>query len=197
LLKFSQKKELKMKKVILSLGCLCLLALSGSLAWADGDAPVAGSGPRLGIEGGIDLANFNGENVNDVFASRLGFAGGALLELPLGPTLSIQPELLYEQKGGKYNGNAYQVDYVEVPLLLDITLIGPLGILLGPAFDGNVFNSGLNNVNNGEISLVGGLQLNLSQFLVSARYEAGLTNVTTTQGFQNGTFTLLAGLLFI
>lgn len=186
-----------MKKFILSLGCLCLLALSGSLAWADGDAPVAGPGPRLGIEGGINLANFNGQNVNDVIASRLGFVGGALLELPLGPTLSFQPEILYEQKGGKYNGSPYQLNYVEVPILLNITLIGPLGILLGPSFDATVFNSGLNNVNNGEISLVGGLQMNLAQFLVSGRYEAGLTNVTTTQGFQNGTFTLLVGLLFI
>jgi len=86
---------------------------------------------------------------------------------------------------------------LEVPVLLNVTVIGPLAILLGPSFDMNVFDSGLNNVNNNDVGLVGGLQLNISQLLISGRYEVGLTDVDTTQSFQNGTFTLLAGLSFI
>ncbi len=182
-----------MKKLILSFGCLCLLLISGSTVRAD-DAGIV-PGPRLGVEGGIDLANFNGQNVNDVFASRAGFVGGAFMELPLGLALNLQPEILYEQKGGKYNGQDYQLNYVEVPVLLNIAFIGPLGLLVGPAFDLNV--AGVNNINNTDIGLVLGGQLNLDRFLTSCRYEVGLSNVSSTNAVQNGTFTVLVGLSFL
>jgi hypothetical protein len=182
-----------MKKLLLSLGCLCLLAISGSMARADEAGIVPG--PRLGVEGGIDLANFNGQNVNDVFASRAGFVGGAFMELPLGMALNLQPELLYEQKGGKYNGQTYQLNYVELPVLLNIAFIGPVGFLVGPAFDLNV--AGVSNINNTDIGLVLGGQLNLDRFLTSCRYEVGLSNVSSTNAVQNGTFTVLVGLSFL
>jgi hypothetical protein len=187
-----------MKKLILSLGCLCLLALGNSLAMADDSTPAEGPLPRLGVEGGIDLANFNGQNVNDVFGSRLGLVGGAFLDVPVGAVLYLQPEILYAQKGGKYNGNAYTLNYVEVPILLDIAFIGPLGLLVGPAFDLNTTNnSGISNVNNTDIGLVLGGQLNLDRFLVSCRYEVGLSNISSNNAVQNGTFTALVGLSFI
>ncbi|HTA77829.1 MAG TPA: porin family protein [bacterium] len=189
-----------MKKLILTLGCLCLMALGGSLAMADEDktstSSDSGSGApfRLGVEGGFDLANLNGQNVNDVFGSRLGWVAGAFASLPIGPTFAIQPELMYEQKGGKYNGNPYRLDYLEIPVLLDIKVIGPVGILLGPSFDANVANSGVSNLNSTDVGLVAGVQVNLERLLVSGRYELGLTNINSNQQIQNGTFTMLVGL---
>jgi len=185
-----------MKKIILSLGCLFLLAVSVSSARADDAAPVPGFSPKLGVEGGFDLANLNGQNVNDVIGSRLGWVVGGFVGLPLGPALTFQPEILYEQKGGKYNGNSYQLDYVEVPLLLDVSLLGPIGILLGPSFDATVANN-VSNTNNSDIGLVGGVQVDLDRLLVSGRYEVGLTNVNSNQQIQNGTFIFLVGLSFI
>ena len=188
-----------MKKLTLILSCLCLLAVSVSTVRADdSDSSSSHSGfsPKLGVEGGFDLSNLNGQNVNDVFGSRLGWVGAVFASLPLGPTLAFQPELMYEQKGGKYNGNPYRLDYAEVPLLLDISFIGPIGILLGPSFDANVANN-VSGTNNTDIGLVGGVQLNLDRFLVSGRYELGLTNINNNQQIQNGTFTFLVGLSFI
>jgi hypothetical protein len=195
-----------MKKLILTLGCLCLMVVGGSLARADEDTSSTNSSSssessgfplRLGVEGGFDLANLNGQNVNDVFASRLGWVVGAYASLPIGPTFAIQPELMYEQKGGKYNGNPYRLDYVEIPILLDISVIGPIGILLGPSFDANVASSGTSNVTSTDVGLVAGVQINLSRILVSGRYELGLTNINQTQQIQNGTFTFLVGLSLI
>ncbi len=184
-----------MKKIKLIIGCLLLMTMGSSAAIADEAAP--GFAPRIGVEGGFDLANLNGPNVNDVFGSRLGWVVGAFVNLPFGPTLALQPEILYEQKGGKFNGNPYQLDYVEVPILLDITLIGPLGILLGPSFDGNVASSGVQNVNNTDVGLVGGAQVFVGPLLFSGRYEIGLSNINSNQQIQNGTFTFMAGLSFI
>jgi hypothetical protein len=187
-----------MKKLTLILSCLFLLAVGVSTARADESAPAASSGlsPRLGVEGGFDLANLNGPNVNDVFASRLGWVVGGFLSLPLGPSFAFQPEIMYEQKGGKYNGNPYQLDYVEIPLLLNIDVIGPIGILLGPSFDASVANN-VGATTNNDVGLVGGVQINVERFLVSGRYELGLTNINNNQQVQNGTFTFLVGLSFI
>jgi len=185
-----------MKKVTLTLGCLAWLVMGSSLAIAQ-ESGTGGSGVRLGVEGGINLANLNGANVNDEVGSRLGFVGGAFLGLPLGPTLSLQPEILYSQKGGKYNGSPYQLDYWEVPILLDVTLVGPLAILLGPSFSLTAANNGISNLNDSDVGLVGGAQLTFDRFLVSGRYEIGLTNVTNNQSIQNGTFTFMVGFSFI
>ena len=176
---------------------MILLVLGSSLAFADDSTSSTGPSVRFGVEGGINLANLNGANVNDEVGSRLGFVGGAFLGLPLGESLKLQPEALYSQKGGKYNGNPYQVDYWEIPILLDVTLVGPLGLLLGPSFAFTAANNGIANINNSDVGLVAGGQLNLDRFLVSGRYEIGLTNVTNNQSIQNGTFTFMVGLSFI
>jgi hypothetical protein len=186
-----------MKKLALAMGCVAMFALGGSFAFADEGGSMPGSGLRLGVEAGFNLANLNGPDVNDVFGSRLGFVGGAFLGLPLASSLALQPEILYSQKGGKYNGNPYQLDYWEVPILLNVTLVGPLAILLGPSFALDSANNGVSHINDGDIGLVAGAQLNLNRFLVSGRYEFGLTDVTNNQSIQNGTFTFLVGFSFI
>jgi hypothetical protein len=184
-----------MKKLKLMAGCLLLFTMGNSLAAADEAVPGLLS-PKIGVEGGFNVANLNGP-VGDVFASRLGFVGGAFLNLPFTPSLALQPELLYEQKGGQVNGNPYRLDYVEVPVLLDISFLGPLGVLLGPAFAANVDNQGVSNPNSTDVGLILGAQLNFGSILVSGRYEVGLTDVSTDANIQNGTFTFLAGLSFI
>jgi hypothetical protein len=188
-----------MKKFNLTVGCLLLFALGSTFAIADEDKQADGTGlkPRIGVEGGFNLASLNGPNVNDVFASRLGFVVGAFIHLPMTTTLAIQPELLYSQKGGKYNGFPYQLDYMEVPILLDISFIGPLSILLGPSIAANVQYQGLGSVNQTDIGLVAGAQLFLTNVLFSGRYEVGLTDVNSNQQIQNGTFTFMVGLSII
>jgi hypothetical protein len=189
-----------MRKSLLVLTCLSLLLAGSSVCRADDNSPGAVNAvgfipaPTLGVEAGINLANLNGQNVNDVIASRLGFVGGAYLNLPFTPTLRLQPEVMYEQKGGKINGNPIQLGYLEVPVLLDIKLIGPLGIIAGPSFELNTDSNGIQNVNSADVGLVAGAQVNLSRILLSGRYEVGLSDVSSSQKVQNGLFTFLVGL---
>jgi hypothetical protein len=183
-----------MKKLTLMVVYLLLFAFGNSFVMADGVAP--GLAPQIGVEGGFNIASLNGP-VGDIYASRLGFVGGGFLNLPFGPTLAFQPELLYEQKGGQVNGNPYRLDYVEVPVLLNVSFLGPFGVILGPSFAANVDNQGVSNPNSTDIGLILGAQFNLFPILLSGRYEVGLTDVSTNANIQNGTFTFLVGLSFI
>src|SRR5690349_10362918 len=84
---------------------------------------------HLGVEGGANFNNFIGSDVsaNSLTDSRLGFVGGAYLTLQFGNSFAIQPEILYAQKGGKNTSNdTYQLDYLEVPVLLKLSLGTPL-----------------------------------------------------------------------
>lgn len=186
-----------MKKRNLILSCSLLFLLGSSFALADADDAASGRRPRLGVEAGINLASLNGPNLSGVIGSRLGFVAGGFLNLPLGSRLALQPEVLYEQKGGKINGSDYQLDYVEIPILLDAQLVGPLDILLGPSFAGTVANSGVDKVNSADVGLVLGAQVSFTQLLVSGRYEVGLSDVSSDTKIQNGTFTFLVGLSLI
>lgn len=166
---------------------------------------------NLGLEAGANFSNFIGSDVttDNVTGSRLGFVGGGFLSLNFGNSFAIRPEILYEQKGGKdTSNNTYQLDYVEIPVLLKFSLgtpgINP-AILLGPSFSFNmvaqVANSGntstITNSNGSDIGVIGGVEVDIDKFLVSGRYELGFNDVATSTHLQNGTLTFLVGYAFM
>jgi hypothetical protein len=156
----------------------------------------------LGFEGGANFAYLNGPDVSPLFGSRLGVVAGGFAHVGLFPGLALQPELLYAQKGAQTSDGrtVYQLNYVEIPVLAEVSLGLPVvnpGIIIGPAFDGNVMTSGLQNVNPVDVGVIGGLQFHFDPILVSGRYEMGLTDVTSDKNMQNGNFTFLVGVAFI
>jgi hypothetical protein len=148
--------------------------------------------------------------------SRLGLVGGGFLSLNFGNVFSIRPEILYAQKGAKDTSNdTYQLDYVEVPVLLKFSLGTPVvnpGILLGPTFNWNtvasVVTSGGNssviqNINSMDVGFMAGLEVDIDKFFVTGRYEVGFDDVVkATQGtsgnnIQNGVITTMVGYSFM
>lgn len=82
--------------------------------------------PEFGVKGGLNIATLNTDVVD--FDSRTGFMLGGFARIPAGP-LSIQPELIYTQKGAELDFSfdffgesfsetfTYEIDYLEVPVL--------------------------------------------------------------------------------
>jgi hypothetical protein len=191
-----------LKKIVLIISCGLFCALVSSFVMAtDQPSAPATPVPRLGVEGGFTFGNLTGQNVNDVFGSRFGITEGLFLNLPVKDSiLGFQPEVLYEQRGGKLDGSLYQLDYLAVPLLVDINFGMPVfnpDILIGPCFDDVVATEGVPDANHFEVGAMLGLQVNLSGFFVSGRYELGLTNVSASQNIQTDTFILMVGLSYI
>jgi hypothetical protein len=96
----------------------------------------------FGFKGGLSVATLRGSLPSDAVvqnSSKLGLGVGAWVAIPLGPTLSLQPELNYVQKGtslgsidltdpfGAIIGTAEvleAVDYLELPVLLRVSFPG-------------------------------------------------------------------------
>jgi hypothetical protein len=143
---------------------------------------------QLGLKGGVNISNFNGldwENVDT--KARLGFLGGAFINLMIGDHFSITPEALFSSQGAKIenagNEQNLKVSYLAVPVLLKYRFNGGFYIEAGPqvAFkiDENTDNMPIDAfARNLDLAFDAGLGYHSDMGLgIGARYVAGLSNV--------------------
>lgn len=193
-----------MKKTGRSLILVLALAFMFNLA-----ASPALAGINTGIKGGITLANI--KSVPPTFEgykweTKMGLAGGVFLEIGLPGPISIQPEVLYVQKGAKISFAEGEItgtlkaniDYIEIPLLLKFNLVsGGLTIpsfYAGPYFGFNtkaefvISAAGYtetqdikDDIKNTEFGVTFGLgltqKLGVMKLTFDARYDLGISNI--------------------
>ena len=158
--------------------------------------------PKFGIKGGLNLSNLYVDDVQDE-NMKAGFNLGVFSKLPLAKGFSIQPELIYSNKGAKisYNnallGNGeyrFNLHYVELPVLAVINLVKNLNLQAGgyasylaAANITRLNNSSgtvdqirdlkASNFNRFDYGLVGGLGIDVENFTIGARYNYGLEQI--------------------
>jgi len=171
---------------------------------------------NLGVELGANFASLSGADAAKQYidsngnaiapVSKLGFVGGGFLCLNFGSSFGIRPEVLFEQKGAAISGTSTttELDYIELPILLKFSLGLPTvnpAILIGPSFSWNMVaqsaGKDIPDINTSDIGIVGGVEVDIDKFLVSARYELGLQNIQTNTNVQNGVLTVLTGYSFM
>lgn len=105
-----------MKKVLLSLLLLLSVAVTSATAQMNQ--------PQIGLRVGGNLAQLRGESSfgDDATDRKLGFTVGTFAEMPLTGSFSLQPELLYTQKGGTEEDVDFNLDYLELPVLVKYNL---------------------------------------------------------------------------
>lgn len=158
---------------------------------------------QLGLKGGVNISNFNGLNwENADTKARVGFLGGAFINLMLGDNFSITPEALFSSQGAKVsqagNERNLKVSYVSVPVLLKYRFNGGFYIEAGPQVSFKV-NENTDNLpidafaRNLDLAIDAGLGYHSNMGLgIGARYVAGLSKVgdfdagTLDPDFKNG-----------
>jgi hypothetical protein len=84
---------------------------------------------KFGVKAGINVSNiWDSQNQEFTADSKVGFAGGIFLGIPIGSFLGLQPEILISQKGfkgsGKMLGSPYSTSrtttYLDIPLQLQL-----------------------------------------------------------------------------
>ncbi len=103
-------------------------------------APLQAQENRLGLVGGVSIANFGGDDSGDSDSS-LGLSGGAFLSVGVNESWAIRPGVYYVQKGAEGSEGTsefeFNLDYIEVPVLLEfrVPTTGAMGVHLfgGPA----------------------------------------------------------------
>jgi len=150
-------------------------------------------GIHFGVKAGANLFKVDGQPFSSEY--KFGYNLGVFSEINFTPNLGIQPELLFNQTNYRtgqnfgdlystnYNNYEGKLNYLSIPVLLNLRPIPLLSILVGPQF-GILLNQQEHLVANakdafkkGDLSLVGGAQLNLASIKVGARYVIGLNNI--------------------
>ena len=74
-----------------------------------------------GVKGGLNVATLIGDD-DEGLDSKTGLVFGGFFKIPLGPSVSFQPEVLFTQKGAKETRSGITIkvmhDYIEIPVLL-------------------------------------------------------------------------------
>ena len=154
------------------------------------------SAQSFGVKGGANIATISKEKSWDDTNARIGYYVGVYMHAPVNSIFSIQPEVLYNSVGVKYENSktshSLGLDYVSVPIMFQFEPIPKLFVEAGPQFSFLVGNSDRNktddvvtikkyrnnsNYNSFDLSGAVGLGFRINNITIGARYLAGFTDI--------------------
>ena len=163
-----------------------------------------------GFKGGLNFSNLYSDKVDDNNVLT-GFNAGLYAKFPITNSIAIQPEISYTTKGAElvYNnafvqGTAkFNVNYIEVPVLLVMNISDNFNVHVGPyaaymvsgktTNDSNIFSSqtelDTNDFNKFDAGIAGGLGIDLDVLNFGVRYNYGLTNVGKERNYGGTNYT--------
>lgn len=184
-----------MKKII-----FLFAALAGSFA-------MQAQAINFGIKAGANFSNFSGDLDSDGITN---FHAGAVLELNIVPTFSVQAEGLFSSQGGKsvYSEDGVvgvakdiNLDYISVPVMAKFYILPErLSLMVGPQFSFLVSDADeVLKTKSFDLAAAGGVELKIiAGLFAQARYTVGLNNVSDVSevDVKNNVFQLSVGYMF-
>lgn len=159
----------------------------------------------LGIKAGANFANITDASG---LSNKTGFQAGAFVGFKLSDNIGLQADLLYSQQGAEFDFGKFDLDYVNVPIVLKYYLVQGLNIQVGPQFgfivNDDVYMEGIGgasikeNTKNTDVSGVVGAGYDFPFGIrVDARYNFGLTEVVEGAKSKNSVVSLALGYSFL
>ncbi|MES2864365.1 MAG: porin family protein [Bacteroidota bacterium] len=196
-----------MKKVIL------LLTSFISVTAFSQEEVKSSSEARFGIKGGLNYSTVTKGDFEEGLDPRTSFHLGVFGEIPLaGQVLYLQPEMLYSRQGFESNyeflgvnyKDEYQIDYINVPVLLKIRAGNVLSFEAGPQFGlkisekivSNDSEVERNDINEFDTALAAGVSLNFNEFFISGRYTYSFNEIIEDSNSKNSVFQIGLGFKF-
>lgn len=189
---------------------LAILLLLPALSFGQMKQSTFVYGPKIGLQ--MTKVNILDNPTTIDPKNRFDFNAGVFTRLNLGK-FSIQPEVMYQEKGGNFEGSGSEqqsYQYLSTPIILGYKVAKGINFEVGPEYswalnagatdeDRNIYGPDAKN----DVAIVVGTRIDmldaLSMFSINIRYVHGLTNVTTRTStdtppipldFRNRTFQL-------
>jgi len=170
---------------------------------------------QLGVKGGVNITKIDGKSFSDEF--NYGYHAGAFATIKITNHVQIQPEVLFNQINTKAdtafsnvlnvkNLKDVKLNYISIPLLLNLSPAKFISFQVGPQFGilmdkhKDLFQNGKDAFSSGDLSMVGGVQLNVAGLRLSGRYVVGVSNindVSNSDKWKNQGFQLSVGFRII
>lgn len=174
---------------------------------------------NFGLKAGANFATITGDDTDDL-STRTSFHVGALAEIGISDTFSIQPEVLYSSQGAEYEDSdgydgKFKLDYLNIPVLAKVTVAEGLSVEAGPQigfllsakdeYDDGAGDSGEEDIDEfikgTDFGAAVGLTYGLANGInFGARYTFGISDINdvseSTSEIRNGVFMISVGYLF-
>lgn len=85
----------------------------------------------LGIKGGVNFSNIS--DVKDL-SSKTGFQAGVFAGIKFTDKVGIQADVLYSQQGAEFEYGKFDLNYINIPVVLKYYVFQGLNIQVGPQF---------------------------------------------------------------
>lgn len=154
------------------------------------------SAQSFGVKGGANISTISKERSWDDTNAKLGYYVGVYMHAPVNAIFSIQPEVLYNSVGVKYDNDRVShtlgLDYISAPIMFQFEPIPNLFVEAGPQFSFLIGNSDRNktddvvtikkyrnnsNYNNFDMAGAIGVGFRVNNITIGARYVAGFTDI--------------------
>ena len=156
---------------------------------------------------GISIADITN---NDLAKSRIGFVGGLEGEYQVADIFSLSLGVNYSQEGYKVKNSDAKVklDYINVPILANVYVVKGLAVKLGvqPGFNvgKSLTKNGITSSGSAEddivksvaLSIPVGLSYEISNVVLDARYNWGVTKAFKVSDSKNSVFQVTVGYKF-
>jgi Outer membrane protein beta-barrel domain len=149
-------------------------------------------GFKIGAKGGATINKISGQTFKEKFT--YGYHIGGFVTIKLSERFAVQPEVLFNQvnvdTSSKFSTiyefnklSKVQLKYLSIPVLLNYNAGKILTLQAGPQFgiltnkSKSLVQNGKDAFKTGDFSMIGGVQLKLSNFRVYGRYVVGLNDL--------------------
>lgn len=159
----------------------------------------------LGVKAGV---NFSKISDIDNLSNKTGFQAGVFAGIKFTDKVGVQADVLYSQQGAEFDGGKFDLNYVNVPIVLKYYLVQGLNLQAGPQFgfilDDDIYEEGLGgasvkaNAEKSDVSAVVGAGYDFPFGVrLDARYNFGFTDVLKDDKSKNSVVSLALGYSFL
>src|SRR4028119_2372205 len=137
---------------------------------------------QAGIKGGTNITKIDGKSFKEEF--QFGYHLGGFATIKIAEKWQIQPEVLFNQYNSKTdtafrnvanvrNLKDVSLNYLSIPILLNYSPTKIVTFQAGPQFgkllnkDNDLWKEGQNAFKEGDLSLLGGVQINIANFKIA------------------------------
>lgn len=159
----------------------------------------------LGIKAGANFAKISDA---DGLSNRTGVQAGIFGGIKFTDNIGVQADILYSQQGAEFDFGKFDLDYVNVPIVLKYYLVQGLNIQAGPQFgfivNDDIYTDSLGgesikaNAKKSDVSGIVGAGYDFPFGIrVDARYNFGFTDVIENGEGKNSVFSIALGYSFL
>ena len=184
------------KKIMKKFMMMVAMAFATLTASAQAEAGTLTLKPLVGI----NVANITDGNGD----AKVGLAAGAELGYQLNESFAVTAGAIYSMQGAKSEGGKLNLEYINIPILANYYITKGLAVKAGiqPAFKvkseakADVVSVDMDGFKSFDLSIPVGLSYEVSDFVIDARYNWGISKVLEGFDSKNTVFQFTVGYKF-